>query len=97
MKRANEKPPVLQMLIYPVVDWLSETQSMTSFGDAYPLTTPIMDYFRKPLFLEAGEEAKDLRASPGLGDGFERLAAGADLYGGARSAWSIRAATTRRR
>jgi acetyl esterase/lipase len=66
LKRANEKPPVLQMLIYPVVDWLSETQSMTSFGDSYPLTKPIMDYFRTHYFSKPEEEAKELRASPGL-------------------------------
>ena len=83
LKRANEKPPVLQMLIYPVVDWLSETPSMKAFGDAYPLTTPIMDYFRNHYFANAGDEAKDLRASPGLRRRFERLAAGADLHGGA--------------
>ncbi|MCE9522567.1 MAG: alpha/beta hydrolase [Alphaproteobacteria bacterium] len=66
LKRANEKPPVLQMLIYPAVDWLSQTQSMKSFGDAYPLTTPIMDYFRMQYFSKPDEEAKELRASPGL-------------------------------
>ena len=68
LKRANEKPPVLQMLIYPVVDWLSQTQSMKSFGDAYPLTTAIMDYFRNHYFSKPEEEAKDLRASPGLAE-----------------------------
>jgi len=66
LKRANEKPPVLQMLIYPVVDWLSETASMKSFGDAYPLTTPIMDYFRNHYFSDVMDEARDLKASPGL-------------------------------
>jgi len=66
LKRSNEKPPVLQMLIYPVVDWLSETASMKTFGDAYPLTTPIMDYFRKHYFTDVMDEARDLRASPGL-------------------------------
>ncbi len=66
LKRANEKPPVLQMLIYPVVDWLSETASMKTFGDAYPLTTPIMDYFRNHYFSDVMDEARDLKASPGL-------------------------------
>jgi acetyl esterase/lipase len=71
MKRANEKPPVLQLLIYPVVDWLSQTESMKAFGDAYPLTTPIMDYFR--IISQARDEAKDLRASPGLADDLSGL------------------------
>ena len=66
MKRLGERPPVLQLLIYPAVDWQSETESMKSFGDVYPLTTPIMDYFRKLYFNDAEKDAKDLRASPGL-------------------------------
>lgn len=66
LKRNNEKPPVLQLLIYPVVDWLSETQSMKSFGDAYPLTAPIMEYFRNHYFTNVGDEARDMKASPGL-------------------------------
>ena len=68
MKRLNEKPPVLQMLIYPAVDWLSETASMRAFGDAYPLTAPIMDYFRNLYFAKPEDEAKELRAAPGLSD-----------------------------
>jgi acetyl esterase len=66
MKRTNEKPPVLQLLIYPAVDWLSETESMTKFGDVYPLTRPIMEYFRAQYFSKVDTEAKELKASPGL-------------------------------
>ena len=66
MKRLNEKPPVLQMLIYPAVDWQSQTESMRAFGDVYPLTTPIMDYFRSLNFKDVATEALDLKASPGL-------------------------------
>ncbi len=66
MKRANEKPPVLQLLIYPAVDWLSETESMTKFGDVYPLTRPIMAYFRTQYFSKVETEPRELRASPGL-------------------------------
>lgn len=65
MKRTGEKPPKLQLLIYPVVDWLSDTASMKAFGEAYPLTTPIMDYFRNHYFSKPEEEALDLKASPG--------------------------------
>jgi acetyl esterase/lipase len=65
MKRANEKPPVLQLLIYPAVDWLSDTASMKAFADSYPLTAPVMDYFRNHYFTKAEEEVPDLRASPG--------------------------------
>lgn len=73
MKRSNEKAPSLQLLIYPVVDWLSKTASMTAFKDAYPLTTPIMDYFRNHYFSKPEEEALDLRASPGLAEDLSGL------------------------
>lgn len=66
MRRSNEKPPVLQLLIYPAVEWLSETASMTAFGASYPLTSEVMDYFRKQYFTNVEVEAKDLKASPGL-------------------------------
>lgn len=66
MKRLGERPPALQLLIYPAVDWLSDTESMTSFGDVYPLTRAIMDYFRTLYFNDVAREAPDLRASPGL-------------------------------
>lgn len=66
MKRLGERPPVLQLLIYPAVDWQSQTASMTAFGDVYPLTTPIMNYFRDLYFSVPEKDALDLRASPGL-------------------------------
>jgi acetyl esterase/lipase len=66
MKRLGERPPVLQLLIYPAVDWQSQTASMTAFGDVYPLTTLIMNYFRDLYFTDAEKDAQDLRASPGL-------------------------------
>jgi len=65
MKRANEKAPSLQLLIYPVVDWLSDTASMKAYADSYPLTKPIMDYFRNHYFAKPEEEALNLKASPG--------------------------------
>jgi acetyl esterase/lipase len=65
MRRVNEKPPVLQLLIYPAVDWLSQTGSMTTFGQAYPLTAPVMDYFRKLYFSDPEKEIPELKASPG--------------------------------
>ncbi|MDZ4741290.1 MAG: alpha/beta hydrolase [Alphaproteobacteria bacterium] len=66
MKRLNEKPPVLQLLIYPAVDWLSQTASMKSFGEVYPLTGTIMAYFRSHYFVNVEVDALDLKASPGL-------------------------------
>ncbi|MBI1212338.1 MAG: alpha/beta hydrolase fold domain-containing protein [Alphaproteobacteria bacterium] len=63
LRRTGEKPPSLQLLIYPAVDWASEAPSMKTFGDAYPLTTEIMNYFRGHYF-HTPEEALGSRASP---------------------------------
>ncbi|EJL31737.1 esterase/lipase [Caulobacter sp. AP07] len=45
MQRTGEAQPALQLLIYPAVDVASETASMTTYADAYPLSRPIMDWF----------------------------------------------------
>ena len=42
---AAGEAPALQLLIYPAVDVASETASMTTYGDSYPLSRPIMDWF----------------------------------------------------
>jgi acetyl esterase/lipase len=73
LKRTGEKPPALQLLIYPAVDWASEAPSMTAFGQSYPLTKEIMDYFRA-LYFHTPEEALGSRASPGRADDLGGLA-----------------------
>ena len=45
MKRTGEPQPAVQLLIYPAVDVSSETQSMATYADAYPLSRSIMDWF----------------------------------------------------
>ncbi len=45
MKRAGEPQPAFQLLIYPAVDMASETQSMTTYSDAYPLSQALMTWF----------------------------------------------------
>ena len=45
MKRTGEPQPTLQLLIYPAVDVASETQSMTTYADAYPLGRQTLDWF----------------------------------------------------
>lgn len=45
MKRTGEAQPDLQLLIYPCVDVASETQSMTTYAEAFPLNTALMDWF----------------------------------------------------
>lgn len=57
------RPPVLQLMIYPAVDFLSETPSMHDFADAWPLTAETVDYFMKQYLPETVDPA-DPRISP---------------------------------
>ena len=63
MKRTGEAQPALQLLIYPAVDVASETASMTTYGDAYPLSKPIMDWFMGH-YMGPDADPADPRLSP---------------------------------
>lgn len=56
--------PVLQLLIYPGLDFTSETASMREFADAFPLTAETLDYFMRH-YLPEGADPSDPRLSPG--------------------------------
>lgn len=45
LKRLGEPQPRMQLLVYPCTDVASETESMTVFGDAFPLNRAMMDWF----------------------------------------------------
>jgi len=45
LKRRGEPQPAFQLLVYPAVDTASETPSMTTYADAYPLSRGMMDWF----------------------------------------------------
>jgi len=45
LKRAAEPQPALQLLIYPCVDVASETASMTTYAEAFPLSRALMEWF----------------------------------------------------
>lgn len=45
LKAAGEAQPAYQLLIYPAVDVASETPSMTTYADAYPLSRDTMSWF----------------------------------------------------
>lgn len=62
LKRGGEPQPTLQLLIYPCTDCASERQSMTVFGDAYPLSKATMDWFLEHYC--PGEDRKQPRLSP---------------------------------
>lgn len=63
MKRKGEPQPSAQILIYPAVDVASETPSMTTFGDAYPLTRETMEWFMGH-YMGADADPADPRLSP---------------------------------
>jgi acetyl esterase/lipase len=60
----KSKPPVLQLLIYPGLDLVSDTPSMHDFADAFPLTAETVDFFMKN-YLPEGADPSDRRISPG--------------------------------
>ena len=63
MKRNGEPQPALQLLIYPAVDVSSETQSMATYADAYPLSRAIMDWFMGH-YMGPEADPADVRLSP---------------------------------
>jgi acetyl esterase/lipase len=63
LRRAGESQPALQLLIYPAVDVASESASMTTYADAYPLSRPIMDWFMGH-YMGSDANPADPRLSP---------------------------------
>lgn len=63
MKRAGEPQPALQLLVYPATDLASESASMTTYADAFPLTRPMMDWFMGH-YLGPEADPTDVRLSP---------------------------------
>ncbi|HEX5378496.1 MAG TPA: alpha/beta hydrolase [Phenylobacterium sp.] len=63
MRRAGEPQPALQLLIYPCVDVASETASMTTYADAFPLSRATMDWFMGH-YMRAEDDPADPRLSP---------------------------------
>jgi len=73
MKRAGEPQPALQLLIYPAVDVASETQSMTTYADAYPLSRETMAWFMSH-YIGPDADPADPRLSPIKSDDLSGLA-----------------------
>jgi len=63
MQRTGEAQPAVQILIYPAVDVASETASMSTYADAYPLSRPIMDWFMGH-YMGPDADPADPRLSP---------------------------------
>ncbi len=63
LKKAGEPQPALQLLIYPWVDVACESASMTTYGDAFPLTRATLDWFAGH-YMGPGDSPADPRLSP---------------------------------
>jgi acetyl esterase len=63
MRRAGEPQPALQLLVYPCVDVASETASMTTYADAFPLSRSTMDWFMGH-YMGPQDDPTDPRLSP---------------------------------
>lgn len=63
LKRAGEPQPVAQLLVYPCTDVASETPSMTTYADAFPLTRSMMDWFMGH-YMTPDADPADPRLSP---------------------------------
>ena len=63
LKRAGEPQPVLQLLVYPCTDVASQTPSMTTYGEAFPLNSATMDWFMGQ-YLNPGDDPAHPKLSP---------------------------------
>lgn len=63
LRRHGEPQPAFQLLICPAVDVASETQSMTTYADAYPLSRRLMEWFMGH-YMGPGDDPADPRLSP---------------------------------
>ena len=64
MRRTGEPQPVLQLLIYPATDVASDSPSMTTYADTYPLSRATMEWFMGH-YLGPEDSPTDPRLSPG--------------------------------
>ncbi len=63
MRRTGEPQPALQLLVYPCVDVASETASMATYADAFPLDRATMDWFMGH-YMGPQDDPADPRLSP---------------------------------
>jgi acetyl esterase/lipase len=63
LKRIGEEQPVLQLMLYPCTDVASETPSMSTYAEAFPLNRAMMDWFMGH-YLGPDTDPADPRLSP---------------------------------
>ncbi|MCV7424965.1 alpha/beta hydrolase [Mycobacterium yunnanensis] len=74
--------PALQLLLYPAVDFASDTRSKTLFADGFFLTKKDMDWFRDNYLAGSALDVADPRVSPLLADDLSGLPPAMVLTGG---------------
>jgi acetyl esterase len=73
-RNEGTRPPALQLLLYPVVNYRDETRSQTLFADGYFLTKRDLGWFREHYLSGSVLSAADPRVSPLLADDLSGLA-----------------------
>ena len=73
LARTGEPQPALQLLIYPCVDVASQTASMTTYAEAFPLSRATMDWFMGH-YMGPDADPADPRLSPIRQDDLSGLA-----------------------
>jgi acetyl esterase len=73
LRKAGEPQPALQLLIYPWVDVACESASMTTYGEAFPLSRSTLDWFAGH-YMGPGDSPADPRLSPLRAADFKGLA-----------------------
>ncbi len=63
LRRAGEPQPALQVLVYPATDLASDTPSMVTYADAFPLSKHAIDWFLGH-YLGPDDAPTDVRVSP---------------------------------
>jgi len=72
MRGTRNPAPVLQLLIYPATDLVSDTASVHDFADAFPLTSETIEFFLKH-YLPDGFDPAEPRLSPGRTQDLSKL------------------------
>ncbi len=69
----GDQPPALQLLIYPITSYASDTRSRNLFADGYFLTKRNLEWFTEHYLDGSGVDADDPRVSPLLADDLSGL------------------------
>ena len=73
LRRAGEPQPRAQLLVYPCTDLASQSPSMATHADAFPLTRAMMDWFMGH-YLGPDDDPASARLSPLRAENFAGLA-----------------------